>query len=113
MKLYAPVTLASALLLAACGSAPQNDANTQAVQNYQCESGKTVDATYPSNDSATIEYQGNTYSMQIAVSASGARYVGDGLEWWTKSSGPESEGILLHHLADGTSGDIVESCTKS
>ncbi|WP_100640343.1 MliC family protein [Marinobacter salexigens] len=113
MRIYAPVTLASALLLAACGSAPQNNTNTQAVHNYQCDSGNTVAATYPSSDSAKIEYKGSTYSMQIAVSASGARYVGDDLEWWTKGSGSGSEGTLLHHLDDNTSGEIIESCTKS
>lgn len=113
MKLYIPATLASALLLAACGSAPQNDASTQAVHNYQCESGQTVDATYSSSDTATIDYKGSAYSMEIAVSASGARYVGDDLEWWTKGSGPGAEGTLRHHLDDGTSGGIIESCTKS
>ncbi|MGV8923351.1 MAG: MliC family protein, partial [Thermomonas sp.] len=43
-------------------------------------------------------------------SGSGARYVGSDLEWWTKGSGSGSEGTLLRHQADGTSGEIVESC---
>ena len=72
-----------------------------------------IAATYPSTDSATINYKGSDYSMQIAVSASGARYVGGGFEWWTKGSGAGSEAILFHHMADDTSGSIVELCSES
>ena len=59
------------------------------MHNYQCESGETILATYRSTDSARV---------QIAVSGSGARYVGGGLEWWTKGSGAESEGTLFRHM---------------
>ena len=72
-----------------------------------------IAATYPSTDSAKINYKGSDYSMQIAVSASGARYVGGGFEWWTKGSGAGSEAILFHHMADDTSGSIVELCSES
>ncbi|MFA7522861.1 MAG: MliC family protein [Halothiobacillaceae bacterium] len=81
------------------------------MHNYRCESGETIAATYPTTDSATVRYQGSSYNMEIAVSASGARYVGGGLEWWTKGSGPGSEGTLFRHLADGSSGEIIERCT--
>lgn len=50
--------------------------------------------------------------MRIAVSGSGARYVSDGLEWWTKGSGAGAAGTLFRHLADGTSGEIIESCVE-
>ena len=82
------------------------------VLNYRCESGETIAATYPSTEVATVNYKGSHYKMQIAVSGSGARYVGSELEWWTKGSGPESEGTLFRHRADGTSGEIVESCKQ-
>ncbi len=123
MKILIPLTLASILFVSACDRSTQDTVDaptpmaaapsTPAVHNYQCESGETIAATYPSTDTATVQYKGNGYNLQIAVSASGARYVGDELEWWTKGSGPGSEGTLFHHLADGTSGEIIELCKES
>ena len=83
------------------------------VHNYRCQSGETIAATYPTTDSATVQYKGNNYNMRIAVSASGSRYVGDELEWWTKGSGPGSEGTLFRHMADGTTGESIESCSET
>ncbi|MDS1310110.1 MULTISPECIES: MliC family protein [Marinobacter] len=117
MKIYAPLTLAPALFLTACASSSQDDAKagsqTAATHTYQCESGETITATYPSNTSAVIQHKGAKHTMQIAVSASGSRYVGNELEWWTKGSGPGAEAALLHHKPDGTSGKIIENCAES
>lgn len=118
MKSSAFLSLASALLVSACASTPQEKADTQApststVHTYLCESGETIEATYPTTNSARIEYKDRRYDMQIAVSGSGARYVGGDLEWWTKGSGPESEGTLFRHLADDTTGESIELCTES
>jgi len=106
MKIFAPLTFASILLVSACSSSPQDKAGAQkhvtipptsAVHNYRCDSGETVTATYSSSDSATVLYKGRNHNMQIAVSASGSRYVSGELEWWTKGSGPGSEGTLFRH----------------
>lgn len=122
MRILVTLTFASILLVSACASSPQGTVNAQtrvaapstsSVHNYRCESGETIAATYPSTDSATVRYKGSNYNMQIAVSGSGSRYVGGELEWWTKGSGPGSEGTLFRHLADGTSGEIIELCTES
>lgn len=115
MKILIPLTFASILLASGCVSVPQESvaAQSSAAHSYVCQSGETIAATYPSTDTATIRYKGNTYNMQIAVSASGARYVGGELQWWTKGSGVGSEGTLFRHLADRTSGQIIESCTES
>jgi len=121
-QLPAFAALALTLLLAACALPTQDVGATQAnaasplpspptLYRFRCDSGQAIAATYPSTDSATVEYKGKTYLMQIAVSGSGARYVGGGLEWWTKGAGPEAQGTVLRHNADGTSGDVVESCT--
>ena len=48
---------------------------------YRCESGRTVEAAYGSDETAVVRYEGNARQMSLAVSASGARYVGGGLEW--------------------------------
>ena len=120
MKILAPFAFASMLVVSACAGAPQDTAEGQAtapsasaasVHNYRCDSGETIAATYASTDSATVEYKGSKHEMEIAVSGSGARYVGNDLEWWTKGSGAGSEGTLFRHMADGTSGEIVETCT--
>lgn len=113
MKTAIPLALmASVALVAACTSTPPEPATARA-STYACESGQTITAAYPTTETATVQYQGRSYDMLIAISGSGARYVGGGLEWWTKGSGPGSEGTLLRHLADGTSGDAVEFCTAS
>lgn len=116
MKALIPLTLVSTLLMSACSQEPEAiEASTTVaanVHNYKCESDAKITVTYPDADSAIVNYQGNSYSMQIAVSASGARYVGGGLEWWSKETVLGSEGLLLQHLPDGTSGDRIEACTE-
>ena len=51
---------------------------------YSCADGSTVEARYPTPDTAQIVTNGKTVDMKVAQSASGARYVGDGWQWWTK-----------------------------
>jgi membrane-bound inhibitor of C-type lysozyme len=118
MKTLAPIMFASTLLISACDGSPSIDKVQQAAVatstsnalNYRCDSGETIAATYASTNAATVSYKGSDHKMEIAVSGSGARYVGSDLEWWTKGSGSGSEGTLFRHQADGKSGEIVESC---
>ncbi|MBV6425118.1 MAG: hypothetical protein NAOJABEB_02932 [Steroidobacteraceae bacterium] len=122
MKVLDHFGFASVLLVSACASSPldkeagQTPGATSPVasaHNYRCESGETIVATYPSTDSATVQYKGNSYIMLIAVSGSGSRYIGDELEWWTKGSGTGSVGTLFRHNPDGTSGESIELCKES
>lgn len=121
MKIISSFTACSILLLAACTNISQDQQTAQdsttapatSPVHYHCESGEAITAHYPSTDSVTIQYKDSTYTMENAVSASGARYVGDGLEWWTKGSGTGAYGSLVHHNADGTSGDTIEICAES
>lgn len=65
--------------------APKADAAaTPATVRYSCADGSTVEARYPTPETAQIVTAGKTVDMTIAQSASGARYVGDGWQWWTK-----------------------------
>lgn len=80
--------------------------------SYRCESGHSIDAVYRSGTTAIVRYAGTSREMIIAVSASGARYVGKGLEWWTKGMGPGSTSTLFRHESDGTTGGIVERCKE-
>lgn len=87
--------------------------NIDAPIAYRCNSNRMVKVSYHSGTTAVVEYEGRMREMIIAVSGSGARYTGGGLEWWTKGMGPGSEGMLLHHRNDGTTGDIIEQCVQA
>ena len=117
MKKFAPLIISSIFLISACERYSSNNLDEQKnasspTHNYQCESGEKITANYHSSDSATIQYQGHSYTMQIAVSGSGSRYVGESLEWQTKGIDTGSEALLSRHLKDGTSGENIEFCTK-
>lgn len=51
---------------------------------YTCEDGRQIEAGYPDAESAVVKVAGRPYPLRSAVSGSGARYVGYGLQWWTK-----------------------------
>jgi membrane-bound inhibitor of C-type lysozyme len=53
-------------------------------RTYDCADGRTIQAQYPDRDTAVLKLGDAEIRMTIAVSASGARYVGEGRQWWTK-----------------------------
>lgn len=79
---------------------------------YRCESGEAIEAAYPTTSTAIVEYKGETYRMEVARSASGARYIGDGLVWWTKGTGSGAEGSLFRAEGDDETGELVEQCEE-
>jgi membrane-bound inhibitor of C-type lysozyme len=108
-------TLTTSALLAAC-AAPAGPAGTESGIRlpaehvvYRCVSGSTVDAAF-THDSAIVHYAGRTHRLGQAISASGARFVGDGLVWWTKGSGPGSHGWLYRADPDAAAGAPLEDC---
>lgn len=100
---HSGLVLFAALALGACaqgltadsraGGATEADGSNAAAKlvRYECSDGSVVEASYPTVDTAKISHDGEVTEMRIAVSASGARYIGDGWEWWTKGM---SEGTL-------------------
>lgn len=83
------------LVLAACSRpappAPGEPAEaTVAWITYACEDGRTVKAEYPDVKTAQVKLDGEVHRLQVAVSGSGSRYVGEGLQWWIKGD----EGML-------------------
>jgi membrane-bound inhibitor of C-type lysozyme/archaellum component FlaG (FlaF/FlaG flagellin family) len=54
------------------------------VLSYACNDGRKVQASYPDTATAVVTLDGNTHHLHIAISADGARYVGDHWQWWTK-----------------------------
>lgn len=76
---------ASTLLLAACQtSLPAAPAVATNTLTYTCDDGRTVQASYPDTDTAELTFDEHTHRLHIAISASGARYIGDGWQWWSK-----------------------------
>ncbi len=103
--------IAPAALLVACAQTAPTPVEPPPVF-YACTSGSAAAASYPNTDSAVLRYQGRSHQLKIAPSASGARYVGEGLEWWTKGSGPGAMASVFAHLPDGSSGPLRDSCTQ-
>ena len=119
MKILTPLTIASCIFISGCASSPPDSVDSQmltvgqtSVHNYRCNSGEIMVASYPATNLVTVQYKEGHYNMQIATSGSGSRYVGGGLEWWTKGLGSGAEGSLFRHMADGTTGQSIEYCIE-
>lgn len=67
------------------------------VRTYACEDGRTLQAGYPDQDTAVVDVGGHAYTLKAQMAASGVRYTGFGLQWWTKGL---NEG-RLSKLKDG------------
>jgi len=93
--------LVATLSLAACekpadktGAAPDR-ADAQAVDvAYRCQDGKGLTAKYPDARTAIVTYEGQTFTLTLAESASGSRFAGGGREWWIKAYPDREEGTL-------------------
>ncbi|WP_303698423.1 DUF4232 domain-containing protein [Brevundimonas naejangsanensis] len=116
------LTAGLGLLVAGCSqekpAEPTSPIEAPAVQDaaavgYACESGKTVVVAYPDAQTARVFYEGKDYVLTSVVSASGARYAGQGLEWWTASRGETESGTLSRMgQGDQTGGVIIERCSR-
>lgn len=101
-----------ALPLAACTltdstKTPDSGAGTSSVR-YVCDSGEPVYINYRENG-LSLRYKGKDHRLKIAVSASGARYTGDGLVWWNK----RDENTLYKLVGKDDTGDRLESCREA
>jgi membrane-bound inhibitor of C-type lysozyme len=76
------LVFAAAALLAAC-QPPRPVAPAVA---YRCDDGRRLQVSYQGIGQAVLAMDGATYRLAIARSASGARYVGGGWQWWTKGA---------------------------
>lgn len=72
------------------------------IANYLCTGGKTLEAGYPSPTTAVVIWQGHAYTLTRAPAASGVRYTGFGLQWW-------SRGITRASLATLKPGEEIAS----
>ena len=100
--------LISSALIAGCGKTPRNHAIARSIspQTFACDSGRVVQVAFPDNERATLTYAERSSEMFAKPAASGTLYIGDGLEWHAKGSGPGAEGLLSR---DST-GHLLETC---
>lgn len=113
-----------ALTLSACSreaAAPPEPVEDAAVAeappaprvSYACESGRSLNVRYLDSLSAEVEYQDQAYVLRIARSASGARYAGSGLEWWTAARGDTEHATLSRLGPDEEIGStVLERCSR-
>jgi membrane-bound inhibitor of C-type lysozyme len=87
MNIRSNILIAFMSTLAGCTATPADDAKpavTGAWTSYICSDGQVVQAAYPDSHTSLVRIKGETHTLHIALSASGARYVGDHWQWWTK-----------------------------
>ncbi|MFN3535883.1 MAG: DUF4232 domain-containing protein [Brevundimonas sp.] len=81
--------------------------------SYACESGRSLSVRYVDSASAEITYDNQTYTLNIARSASGARYAGQDLEWWTAARGDQETATLSRLGPNDDVGSVVlERCSR-
>jgi membrane-bound inhibitor of C-type lysozyme len=75
-------------------------------QNYSCHNLK-VPVTYDNvKNRALVTYGARRYALPHVMSADGARYMNDKLEWWEK--GPTA---TLSSVTDGKADTVLATCT--
>ncbi|WP_240612071.1 MliC family protein [Brevundimonas vesicularis] len=91
-------------------AAPASDAPSI---GYACESGATLKVQYVDSDNAKLTHQNQAYALRSVQAASGARYVGGGVEWWTATRDGQESGTLSRLGPDGTTGvAVLERCSR-
>ena len=125
-RLTAFVAIAALTAVSACEradpeppAAPAESATTQPpapsapAVSYACESGATVEAQYPDSSTAQLTYKGQAFALRTAQAASGARYIGSGVEWWTATrDGQESATLSRLGPNDDVGATVLERCAR-
>lgn len=80
---------------------------------YACESGETVVVRYADADTAEATYRNETFVLRAAPAASGARYVGAGVEWRTAvRDGQETATLARLGPNEQVAGSVLERCMR-
>ncbi|MEY4556473.1 MAG: hypothetical protein RL093_1592 [Pseudomonadota bacterium] len=81
--------------------------------SYACESGQSVTVAYPDTTTALLTYKGQSYTLRTVQSASGARYAGSGLEWWSATrDGSESATLSRLGPNEDVGVAVLERCSR-
>jgi membrane-bound inhibitor of C-type lysozyme len=80
---------------------------------YACESGQTVSVQYVDAATARLTYQNQRYALRLVQSASGARYAGSNVEWWTATrEGQESATLSRLGPNQDIGVAVLERCSR-
>jgi len=77
---------------------------------YACADGRTVKTGYPDRDTAVLTVGEHTYTLKRALSASGSRYTGYGLQWWTK--GPDNGRLASLKAGEEVASEAGVECRR-
>lgn len=81
--------------------------------SYACESGQSVTVAYPDTATALLTYKTQSYTLRTVQSASGARYAGSGLEWWSATrDGSESATLSRLGPNEDVGVAVLERCSR-
>ncbi len=81
--------------------------------SYACESGQSITVAYPETATAHLTYDGQTYALRAVQSASGARFAGSGLEWWSAArDGTESATLSRLGPDEDVGVAVLERCSR-
>ncbi len=80
---------------------------------YACESGQSITVAYPDTATAQLTYKARSYTLRTVQSASGARYAGSGLEWWSATrDGSESATLSRLGPNEDVGVAVLERCGR-
>jgi membrane-bound inhibitor of C-type lysozyme len=121
MRIVTSVALIAALGLSACEAPPRGTppgkgtSEGHATQiSYDCGAGNVLKATYPDARTAVVNYDGQNFTLTLAQSASGSRYVGAGREWWIRAYADREEGTLSPSAGGAAAGGPpIATCRKA
>lgn len=123
-RLTACAAIAALIGVSACQqaspdqAAPPSDGQGKAPSealavNYACDSGAAIEARYPDKTSAQMTYKGQDYVLRNVPAATGARYVGSGVEWLTTSrDGREVATLSLLSPNEEVAVSVLEQCSR-
>ncbi len=81
--------------------------------SYACESGQSITVAYPDTATAQLTYRGQSYTLRTVQSASGARYAGSSLEWWSATrDGQESATLSRLGPNEDVGVAVLERCSR-
>lgn len=81
--------------------------------SYACESGQSITVAYPDTATAMLTYRAQIYTLRSVQSASGARYAGSGMEWWSATrDGSESATLSRLGPNEDVGVAVLERCSR-
>lgn len=79
---------------------------------YSCDAISRRVVRYPDTHTAIFPYQGENHKLTLTKSENGARYLGDGLVWWSKGNDENAKASLHEATLNGETGNLIASCRQ-